>query len=167
MEEALLKKEEAPESRLVKLLLEKDFQITCAESCTGGMIASLLVNVPGVSEILMESYVTYSNEAKHRLLGVEQEALSEYGAVSQQVAFQMAEGAARAAGADAAIAVTGIAGPGGGTAQKPVGLVYIGTYLCGNIRVTENHFLGERYEIRKQAAEAALLQLTAQLTEQG
>ncbi|CDD48659.1 competence/damage-inducible domain protein CinA [Firmicutes bacterium CAG:534] len=167
MEEALLKKEEAPESRLVKLLLEKDLQITCAESCTGGMIASLLVNVPGVSEILMESYVTYSNEAKHRLLGVEQEALSEYGAVSQQVAFQMAEGAARAAGADAAIAVTGIAGPGGGTAQKPVGLVYIGTYLCGNIRVTENHFLGERYEIRKQAAEAALLQLTAQLTEQG
>lgn len=167
MEEALLKKEEAPESRLVKLLLEKDLQITCAESCTGGMIASLLVNVPGVSEILMESYVTYSNEAKHRLLGVEQEALSEYGAVSQQVAFQMAEGAARAAGADAAIAVTGIAGPGGGTAQKPVGLIYIGTYLCGNIRVTENHFLGERYEIRKQAAEAALLQLTAQLTEQG
>lgn len=164
MEEALLKKEEAPESRLVKLLLEKDLQITCAESCTGGMIASLLVNVPGVSESLMESYVTYSNGAKHRLLGVEQEALSEYGAVSQQVAFQMAEGAARAAGADAAIAVTGIAGPGGGTAQKPVGLVYIGTYLCGNIRVTENHFLGERYEIRKQAAEAALLQLTAQLT---
>ena len=167
MEEALLKKEEAPESRLVKLLLEKDHQITCAESCTGGMIASRLVNVPGVSEILMESYVTYSNEAKHRLLGVEQEALSKYGAVSQQVAFQMAEGAARAAGADAAIAVTGIAGPGGGTAQKPVGLVYIGTYLCGNIRVTENHFLGERYEIRRQAAEAALLQLTAQLTEQG
>lgn len=167
MEEALLKKEEAPESRLVKLLLEKGLQITCAESCTGGMIASLLVNVPGVSEILMESYVTYSNEAKHRLLGVEQETLSEYGAASPQVAFQMAEGAARAAGADAAIAVTGIAGPGGGTAQKPVGLVYIGTYLCGNIRVTENHFLGERYEIRKQAAEAALLQLTAQLTEQG
>lgn len=167
MEEALFKKEEAPESRLVKLLLEKDLQITCAESCTGGMIASRLVNVPGVSEILMESYVTYSNEAKHRLLGVEQEALSKYGAVSQQVAFQMAEGAARAAGADAAIAVTGIAGPGGGTAQKPVGLVYIGTYLCGNIRVTENHFLGERYEIRKQAAEAALLQLTVQLTEQG
>lgn len=167
MEEALFKKEEAPESRLVKLLLEKDLQITCAESCTGGMIASRLVNVPGVSEILMESYVTYSNEAKHRLLGVEQEALSKYGAVSQQVAFQMAEGAARAAGADAAIAVTGIAGPGGGTAQKPVGLVYIGTYLCGNIRVTENHFLGERYEIRRQAAEAALLQLTAQLTAQG
>ena len=167
MEEALFKKEEAPESRLVKLLLEKDLQITCAESCTGGMIASRLVNVPGVSEILMESYVTYSNEAKHRLLGVEQEALSKYGAVSQQVSFQMAEGAARAAGADAAIAVTGIAGPGGGTAQKPVGLVYIGTYLCGNIRVTENHFLGERYEIRRQAAEAALLQLTAQLTEQG
>lgn len=167
MEEALFKKEEAPESRLVKLLLEKDLQITCAESCTGGMIASRLVNVPGVSEILMESYVTYSNEAKHRLLGVEQEALSKYGAVSQQVAFQMAEGVARAAGADAAIAVTGIAGPGGGTAQKPVGLVYIGTYLCGNIRVTENHFLGERYEIRRQAAEAALLQLTAQLTEQG
>ena len=167
MEEALFKKEEAPESRLVKLLLEKDLQITCAESCTGGMIASRLVNVPGVSEILMESYVTYSNEAKHRLLGVEQEALSKYGAVSQQVAFQKAEGAARAAGADAAIAVTGIAGPGGGTAQKPVGLVYIGTYLCGNIRVTENHFLGERYEIRRQAAEAALLQLTAQLTEQG
>lgn len=167
MEEALFKKEKAPESRLVKLLLEKDLQITCAESCTGGMIASRLVNVPGVSEILMESYVTYSNEAKHRLLGVEQEALSKYGAVSQQVAFQMAEGAARAAGADAAIAVTGIAGPGGGTAQKPVGLVYIGTYLCGNIRVTENHFLGERYEIRRQAAEAALLQLTAQLTEQG
>lgn len=165
MTEEISKKEETLEGRLVKLLLEKDLQITCAESCTGGMIASLLVNVPGISKILMESYVTYSNEAKHRLLGVEQEALSEYGAVSPQVAYQMAEGAARAAGADAAIAVTGIAGPLGGTAQKPVGLVYIGTYLCGNIQVTENRFRGGRYEIRRQAAEAALLQLTAQLKE--
>lgn len=166
MTEEISKKEETLEGRLVKLLLEKDLLITCAESCTGGMIASLLVNVPGISKILMESYVTYSNEAKHRLLGVEQEALSEYGAVSPQVAYQMAEGAARAAGADAAIAVTGIAGPLGGTAQKPVGLVYIGTYLCGNTQVTENRFRGGRYEIRRQAAEAALLQLTAQLKEQ-
>ena len=101
-------------------------------------------------------FVTYANSAKHKLLGVSEEALQIYGAVSPQVAQQMAEGAARQAGAEAAIAVTGIAGPDGGTLEKPVGLVYIGCTVNGITQVTENHFKGDRLEIRKQTTRAAL-----------
>lgn len=144
------------EEKVVFKLKEKGFHVTCAESCTGGMIASALVNVAGVSEVLNESYVTYANSSKHKLLGVEEEALRTYGAVSRQVAEQMARGAARASGAEAAVAVTGIAGPDGGTPEKPVGLVYIGCIVKGKLLVTENHFKGSRLEIRKQTARAAL-----------
>lgn len=144
------------EEKVVFKLKEKGFHVTCAESCTGGMIASALVNVAGVSEVLNESYVTYANSAKHKLLGVEEEALRTYGAVSRQVAEQMARGAARASGAEVAVAVTGIAGPDGGTPEKPVGLVYIGCIVKGKLLVTENHFKGSRLEIRKQTARAAL-----------
>ncbi len=143
------------EEMVVAKLKEMGLQVTCAESCTGGMIASTLVNVAGVSDVFRESYVTYANDSKHRLLGVEEEILREYGAVSRQVAEQMARGAARAAAADAAIAVTGVAGPDGGTREKPVGLVYIGCFLNGKIVVTENHFQGSRREIRKQTTQAA------------
>ena len=110
----------------------------------------------GASYVLEEGYITYSNEAKVKLLGVEKEALKQYGAVSRQVAEQMAEGAAKAAGAYAALAATGIAGPDGGTPEKPVGLVYIGCYLKGRTIVTENHFKGSRAEVRRQTVEAAL-----------
>lgn len=144
------------EEQIVTILQQKDWQVTCAESCSGGMIASRLVNVAGVSDVFGESYVTYANSAKHKLLGVSEQALEEYGAVSPEVAEQMARGAAERAKAQAAIAVTGIAGPGGGTPEKPVGLVYIGCYVDGEVFVTQNHFQGNRMEIRTQTTEAAL-----------
>lgn len=144
------------EEKVVARLKEKGWQVTCAESCTGGMIAATLVNVAGVSDVFMESYVTYANASKHKLIGVEEETLETYGAVSRQVAEQMAKGAAKAASAQAAVAVTGIAGPDGGTPDKPVGLVYIGCFVDGKTVVTENHFKGSRMEIREQTTQAAL-----------
>lgn len=144
------------EEKVVARLKEKGWQVTCAESCTGGMIAAALVNVAGVSDVFMESYVTYANASKHKLIGVKDETLETYGAVSRQVAEQMAEGAAKAASAQTAVAVTGIAGPDGGTPDKPVGLVYIGCFVDGKTVVTENHFEGSRMEIRKQTTQAAL-----------
>ncbi len=144
------------EEQVVSKLKERGWHVAAAESCTGGLISGRLVNVAGVSEVFGEGYVTYSNEAKHRLLGVSEKALKDYGAVSSQVAEQMARGVMEAAGAQAAIAVTGIAGPDGGTAEKPVGLVYIGCCIQGEIVVTENHFKGSREEIRQNTVEAAL-----------
>lgn len=144
------------EEKIVAKLKEKGWQVTCAESCTGGMIAATLVNVAGVSEVFMESYVTYANASKHKLIGVKEETLQAFGAVSSQVAEQMAQGAAKAAAAQAAVAVTGIAGPDGGTPDKPVGLVYIGCFAGGKTVVTENHFKGSRTEIREQTTQAAL-----------
>lgn len=158
LEEKLLQSE-CIEEKIVGKLKEKGWQITCAESCTGGMIASALVNVAGVSDVFKESYVTYANSAKNKLLGVEEKSLETWGAVSRQVAKQMAAGAAKAALAHVAIAVTGIAGPDGGTREKPVGLVYIGCFVNGNVVVTENHFNGNRLEIRRQTTQAALIQL--------
>ena len=122
------------------------------------------VNVSGVSDVFEEGYITYSNAAKHKLLGVSKQSLGQYGAVSSQVAGEMALGAARQARARAAIAVTGIAGPGGGTPQKPVGLVYIGCYVDGKVFVTENHFQGSRQEIRTATTQAALSLLLEKLT---
>lgn len=99
--------------------------VTTAESCTGGLIAAALTSVAGSSDVIERGFVTYSNSAKNELLGVEQEVLDKHGAVSSECAVQMVTGARKAADADAAVAVTGIAGPGGGSAEKPVGLVYI------------------------------------------
>ncbi|MDE7286143.1 MAG: CinA family protein [Lachnospiraceae bacterium] len=144
------------EEKIVARLKEKGWQVTCAESCTGGMIASTLVNVAGVSDVFMESYVTYANASKHKLIGVREETLKAWGAVSRQVAEQMAQGAAKSASAQAAVAVTGIAGPDGGTPEKPVGLVYIGCFVNGRTWVTENHFTGNRMEIRRKTTQAAL-----------
>ncbi len=151
------------EEKIVSLLQEKGWKIASAESCSGGMIASRLVNVSGVSDVFEEGYITYSNAAKHKLLGVSKQSLGQYGAVSSQVAGEMALGAARQARARAAIAVTGIAGPGGGTPQKPVGLVYIGCYVDGKVFVTENHFQGSRQEIRTATTQAALSLLLEKL----
>ena len=153
------------EEDVVKVLLKRGYDITTAESCTGGMIASALINVAGVSEVYKEGYITYSNEAKHKLLAVEEEALEQYGAVSEIVAFQMAEGAAKAAGAKTALAVTGIAGPDGGTEEKPVGLVYIGCYVNGRVTVLKNLFHGDRLLIRQQTTEMALRMLLDRLNE--
>lgn len=150
---------ESFEERLVKRLIEKNYTITTAESCTGGMISSSIVNIPGASSVLNEAYVTYSNEAKHRLIGVSEETLEAYGAVSEQTAGEMAAGAARAANADCAIAVTGIAGPDGGTPEKPVGTVYAGFYVAGDIEVVRYSFAGGRLAVRKQTTDAVLAKM--------
>ena len=158
--------EKSLEESVVELLAQKKMTVTTAESCTGGLIAGTLVNVAGASDVLNEGYVTYSNEAKERLVGVKHETLEEYGAVSEQTAREMAEGAAKAAGADAALSATGIAGPGGGTEEKPVGLVYIGCYVNGEITVKECRFEGSRMENRLHTVETALQLLLRQLSEE-
>ncbi len=138
--------------KLINILREKGYTITTAESCTGGLISATLVNVAGASYVLNEAYVTYANSAKEKLIGVRHETLCEHGAVSEQTAYEMAKGAAKAASADCAIAVTGIAGPDGGTEDKPVGTVYAGYYVCGRIVVERYQFDGDRYEVRQQTA---------------
>ena len=145
------------EEKLVMLLQKNQFTITTAESCTGGLVAGRILNVAGASSSFNEGYITYSNEAKERILGVTHKTLEEYGAVSPQTAKEMAEGAAKKADADVALSVTGIAGPGGGTKENPVGLVYIGCYVKGELYVKECHFHGNREENRKEAVETALL----------
>ncbi len=152
------------EEEVVELLARKPLTVTTAESCTGGLIAGTLINAAGASDVLNEGYVTYSNEAKERLVHVSHETLERYGAVSAQTAQEMAEGAARAAGADAALSATGIAGPGGGTVDKPVGLVYIGCCLNGRTVVKECRFNGTRMENRLWTVETALTMLKEQLT---
>ena len=117
---------EKPEARLVKALLKNELKIATAESCTGGMIASRITAVPGASACFDCGVVTYSNEQKRRLLGVEEETLAKMGAVSEETALQMCKGVRALAGADIGISVTGIAGPGGGTEETPVGTVYLG-----------------------------------------
>lgn len=153
----------APEYEIAALLAKKKLRVTTAESCTGGLIAGTLVNVPGISAWFEEGYVTYSNGAKERLLGVPHAVLEAHGAVSEETAKAMAEGAARAAHADAAIISTGIAGPDGGTKEKPVGLVYIGCYCRGKTRVEKHLFQGDRGAVRGQSVQAALLLLKTML----
>lgn len=144
------------EETVVELLKGKGKTVTTAESCTGGLVAGRLLNVPGASSVYMEGYITYSNEAKEKLLGVSHSTLEQYGAVSKETACEMAEGAAKAAGADLAISVTGIAGPDGGTKEKPVGLVYVGCYADGEARAYEFHFTGNRAKNRESTVAKAL-----------
>lgn len=139
-----------------ELLVKKGIKIATAESCTGGMVAEKLINYPGISESFLEGAVTYSNEAKMKRLGVKKETLDKYGAVSEETAREMAEGIAKAAGADLGVSTTGIAGPGGGTAEKPVGLVYIGVYYKGNCLVKEFNFTGDRNRVRVRTTMSAL-----------
>ena len=153
------------EENLVRILFERALKITTAESCTGGMIASTLVNVAGVSDVFEAGYVTCSEEAKISLLGVRKETIEKYTVYSEEVAREMAQGAAEAAGADVAVSVTGIAGPDGGTEEKPVGLVYIGVSVRGQMYVEEHHFEGDRSEVRESTVQAALALLKKGLEE--
>ncbi|MBB2183033.1 competence/damage-inducible protein A [Lachnospiraceae bacterium MD1] len=148
--------EETLEEVVAHLLIDKKYTLTTAESCTGGMLTGRIVNIPGVSDILKEGFITYSNEAKMKYLGVKKETLDQYGAVSSQTAQEMALGAAEAAEADAALAITGIAGPDGGTKDKPVGLVYIACNVKGHVTVKECHFKGNRQKVRDQSVIYAL-----------
>ena len=151
------------EAAVVSLLEERGMTLTTAESCTGGLLAGRIMNVPGASNVYQEGHITYSNEAKEKILGVKQGTLATHGAVSPQTAAEMAAGAAAAAGASAALSVTGIAGPGGGTREKPVGLVYIGCQVDGRVRVEEYHFTGSREKNRKFAVVNALTILREEL----
>ena len=119
-------------------------------------MAARLINVPGVSEVFKAGYITYSNKAKRRLLGIKKNLLLKHGAVSREIAEAMAVGASVLSKADVTVSVTGIAGPDGGTPEKPVGLVYIGCYVCGNLTVKECRFQGSRAKIRESAVSSAL-----------
>ena len=161
-EEELINKAQS----VIDSALKKQLKITTAESCTGGLISALITEIPGASEVLERGFVTYSNTAKQQMLGVSLATLNKYGAVSIQTAEQMSRGAVNNSQADIGIAVTGIAGPGGGSKGKPVGLVYISGYnkLDDNLIVKEFNFKGNRQQIRLKTAENAftlLLELIA------
>lgn len=151
------------EDAVSKLLVEKNLTIAVAESCTGGLVSSSLINYPGISSVFLEGCVTYSNEAKMKRLGVKKETLEEFGAVSEQTAIEMAEGVSKGLGANIGISTTGVAGPGGGTEEKPVGLVYTAIYINGKTIVKKNIFNGDRRKIRLRATRDLLNELRIQL----
>lgn len=144
------------EDVLGKFLVENNLTVSTAESCTGGLLGAKLINYPGISSVFLEGAITYSNDAKMRTLGVKEETLKEFGAVSSETAKEMAEGIAKRCGARIGISTTGIAGPGGGTDEKPVGLVYIGVYIDGKVSTKKLNLLGNRQQIRNRATQCAL-----------
>ena len=137
-------------------LTAKGLTVATAESCTGGLVAAKLVNYPGISAALHEAHVTYANEAKVKYCGVKRETLERFGAVSEQTAREMAQGLRERSGADIAAATTGIAGPGGGTKEKPVGLVYVACADQNGVKVERLQLTGSRERIRNLAAQRAL-----------
>jgi nicotinamide-nucleotide amidase len=146
---------------VVKTLAEKGLTLVCAESCTGGMLSSMLVDIPGSSDVLMGSVVSYSNEVKMSILSVKPETLEAYGAVSEQTALEMAKGILRSIPADYSLAVTGIAGPGGGTPEKPVGLVWVALArgLDGYTETRKLNILRDRSYVRHVSCLNALAML--------
>lgn len=150
------KEQESLEDVVVALLAKHHIMLTTAESCTGGLIAGRIVNVPGASAVLGEGFITYSNEAKQKYLGVKEETLKAFGAVSKETAGEMALGAVKASGSKASLAVTGIAGPDGGTKEKPVGLVYIACALKERVTIKEYRFKGNRQKVRDYTVICAL-----------
>lgn len=144
------------EERVGESFRESGGTVSTAESCSGGLISHLITNVPGSSAYFKGGAVTYSNESKVRILGVDERAIEEHGAVSEQVARQMAAGAQERFAADYALACTGVAGPTGGTKDKPVGTVYIAVASPGGTRVERCHFVGDREHIKQETAARAL-----------
>jgi nicotinamide-nucleotide amidase len=135
----------------------RGFRLATAESCTGGLIAACLTEIAGSSSVVERGYVTYDNRAKHEMLGVPLDLLQSVGAVSEEVALAMAQGARERAGVDLAVAVTGIAGPGGATATKPVGLVHLALAVANAPLRHERHlFPGDRSAVRRASLDAAL-----------
>lgn len=155
---------DAVEQLLYERLAALSKTVVTAESCSGGLIAHRLTNVPGISNWFLGGVVAYSNEAKVSFLGVDSAVIASVGAVSESVARQMAEGARMHFHADLAVGVTGIAGPGGGTADKPVGLVYIAVAGEGGTVVRRSVFEGGREEVKAQTAETALQMLLEYLS---
>ncbi len=146
--------------KLVALLKATSQTCATAESCTGGGIGAAITSVPGASDVFLGGIISYSNAAKHNILGVKEETLATVGAVSPETAAQMAEGARKALKADIAVAVTGIAGPGGGSPEKPVGLVYFGLSTPAGTRTEKALFIGNRDKIRELTVTHALGMLT-------
>nr|WP_300326385.1 competence/damage-inducible protein A [uncultured Anaerostipes sp.] len=154
------------EEVLVEALDRKKYTIAAAESCTAGMFVGRLVNVSGASNVLNESFITYSNEAKMKYLGVREETLKEFGAVSEETARQMAEGVAKAAKADVGVGITGLAGPGGETKEKKAGLVYIGVTVGQKTKVQKCQLRGNRQKVREVAVSKAMTMVRLALEEE-
>lgn len=153
------------EETVAKMLVEKGLTIATAESCTGGLVAGTLINYPGISDVFLEGCVTYSNAAKVKRLGVSEETLEKYGAVSPQTATEMAEGIRKGLGANIGLSTTGVAGPGGGTEEKQVGLVYTAISINGETKVRKNNFRGDRQKVRRRAVRQILIDLKTILDE--
>ena len=144
------------EEKLVQTLAEMGLTISTAESCTGGMLASRIIDISGASDVYNEGFITYSNDAKIKYLKVKDETLDTYGAVSRETVLEMADGCRKETGSDVALVTSGVAGPGGGTPEKPVGLVYIGCAYKDEVIAREFRFEGDRYKIRTQAVNEAI-----------
>lgn len=151
--------------RLAELLQQRHWMLATAESCTGGLIAAACTDLAGSSTWFERGFVTYSNAAKTELLGVDAALIERHGAVSEPVARAMAEGALRHARAQVAVAVTGIAGPSGASADKPVGLVWFGWNMAGVIHTQQQHFAGDRAAVRAAAVAHALQELVQRLAD--
>jgi PncC family amidohydrolase len=145
--------------------LNGGWHLAVARSCTGGLIAHTLTNVAGSSAYFLGGVTTYANEAKQRLLGVRRETLEQHGAVSQETVFEMAQGVRQALGAEVGLSVSGIAGPSGGTPEKPIGTVWIALSAEDALRAWHFHFQGDRLQVKQQAAQKALELLVAYLSE--
>lgn len=151
--------------RLIDACVGKGVKLAMAESCTGGLVAGTLTDVPGASAVVERGFVTYSNEAKQEMLGVSPSLISDHGAVSDQVAVAMARGALNRSRADVAFSITGIAGPDGGGDEKPVGLVWFSIAGPGDAGTSFHHvFDGDRSEVRAQAVSAVLQATLEHLT---
>lgn len=144
------------EEILVNKLLKNGKKLSTAESCTGGLTAQRITSVSGASGCFDLGAVTYANEQKERILGVKHETLEKHGAVSRETALEMSSGIKKLSGADIGIGITGLAGPGGGSEKKPVGLVYIGICTENKNEVFEYHFSGDRSEVRQKTSDEAL-----------
>ncbi len=146
--------------QLFRKLEQKEWKLATAESCTGGMISTAITTRAGSSNVFDRGFITYSNQAKIDSLGVSEDTLKKHGAVSEETAIEMASGALKNSAANVAVSVTGIAGPSGGTKEKPVGLVYIGYALKGSIaQASEHKFNGTREEVRLKTTREALKHL--------
>lgn len=154
-----MKKIDIKVKKIIQTLKENQHTLSFAESCTGGRVASAFTAISGVSAVLNGSCVTYSNDIKERWLGVEHKVLEEYGAVSSQCVSQMLDGIVQMAQSDYAIAISGIAGPTGGTPLKPVGRVYIGLQTPSSQEIFECDFKGTRQEVQSQSTDFAIEKL--------
>jgi nicotinamide-nucleotide amidase len=148
---------------LSELMLLKQYSIALAESCTGGSLSSSLTSIAGASSYFNCGFITYSNESKVNMLGVNPKTIELFGAVSEKVAFEMAFGAGEKSNSNLSIAVTGIAGPSGGTAEKPVGMVCFGFFVNGNVETTTQFFSGARSDIVSQSIAFALEELSSKI----